>query len=73
MLKITPSQLEHIEMAECCYFIRGAHRRIQLMLEMIHNLDSLKARLSRFHKVKKEGTNMACGSKGKKKGKKGKK
>jgi|WetSurSiteA1Bulk_404760.scaffolds.fasta_scaffold34570_4 hypothetical protein len=70
MLKITPSQLEHIEMADCCYFIRSAHCRIRVMKEIMKNLDRLVKKASRFKKPKKEGTDMACG-KGKKKGKKG--
>lgn len=70
MLKITPSRLEHIEMVECCYFIRSAHCRIRVMKEIMKNLDRLVKKASRFHKST-GGKCMAkkCG-KGKKKGKK---
>lgn len=71
MLKITPSQLEHIEMADCCYFIRGAHCRIRVIKEIMKNLDRLVKKAARFKKSKKEDTNMACGKGKKKGGKKG--
>lgn len=73
MLKITSSLIEHIELAEYCYFRRDAQCRIRVMEDLIEHLDDLRTKASRFHRPRKEGTDMACGTKKGKKGKKGKK
>lgn len=70
MLKITPSQMEHIELADCAYVIGSVTRRLQIMSAVKQNLEDASSKLAKFikpkgaHKMAKK-----CG-KGKKKGKK---
>jgi hypothetical protein len=71
MLKITSSRLEHIELAEFCYFIRDAQCRIRVMTSLMEKLKHLTKRASGFKKLTRRNTNMACGKGKKKGGKKG--